>query len=186
MAIPLRKKKAPKSKGKKHKTPTFDPGPDIEVLDVFKTTLEGDAGSESEELEHQLSDLSKAKLSRLERKIERIRGSSLKNQKLLEKKKKRVKAAISKKVKRSQQQEVRLVIRIETHLRRMKGCKMIGKRIYCKEQSFSLRRFCETYFLKEILQYNSRVSQGKIIPDRQGLTGGGFVRRVVRNFLTEE
>ncbi len=57
MAIPLRKKKAPKSKGKKHRTPTFEPGPDVEALDVFKTTLERDAGSESEEIEYQLSKL---------------------------------------------------------------------------------------------------------------------------------
>jgi hypothetical protein len=188
-------KKGPKSKGKKPKTPGFEVSPDVDALDVFKTVLEGDAGAESS---HQnfysdhLSKLSKAKLKKLRRKINRVRDHYLEHPETNEsitRVQDMVDSASEEQLRQSLSYEADIAERVRDHLDQLEigRTKKRKKRIEFVEiegEMISLNRLCRRYFQDEVEEFDRHLAEGRIIPDIQGLTGRGFVRKVIRYYLT--
>ena len=76
---PLKKKAAPKKKGKTAKAKGIKVRPKIKSLDVFKVVMEADAGGESKERQEEffelhLKELSRSQLDKMMKRIQRIAG----------------------------------------------------------------------------------------------------------------
>lgn len=191
---PIGKHPKPKSKGKKPKAPKIKTGKKISSLDLFFTSLDADAGSESSKSKYvdSIKKLSKGQLNKLDRLIKKIRRKRLMvkiEPGEMDNICNEIEAAIEDRIQASQLNEATLSIQIEEKLLQLdvhdvefKTKKEI-RRVCVDDQWMSLRRFIQRYFEDEINYAKQLMEDGQLITPNIRHGSFAFIKRFVYKHL---
>lgn len=165
----------PKSKGKKPEPSKFDPGPEIKALDVFLTTFDANAGSESSSdplttfLQY-IEYLSRPQLNKLQKKISKVR-----NQVIEEDRQKhedhcdRLSSVINERIDQSNREEAQLALAVKERTEKIpiENIKFSPsgnlEKVFINGRWLSASAFLVRYFKKELQETEEALKQGKII-----------------------
>lgn len=188
----------PKSKGKKPPPKKLRTPEEIEALDVFKSMLEADAGAEAssdpqQTFQKYIHFLSRAELTRVERRIRRINKKLLGSEKERERRDflcRKMESAIRHRREESQAQEALLKARIRERLEQLSivdvECNHSGvlRRVQIDGQSFSIRVLINRYFSEELAQARQLLAEGVIVRFHKRYGGFAFVKRCIAEYLS--
>ena len=187
----------PKPKGKMPKPPKLSPPPDIECLDVFKAILDADAGAESwddpeQTFQKYIHYLSKPQLSRLERRILRLKKKILDTDERRQKKQEvcdQVVATIQQRFQRSNSEEISLDLDIKNKLdqlpiqdvRRSPSGRLQSVQI--NNRWISISKFIRQQFFQELQEIKKLLDEGVLIRYHQRYGSYGFIKKSLNKYL---
>jgi len=190
----------PKSKGKKHAPPPLKGMPDVDVLDIFQSMLETDAGSDPS---HQnpgnfyasyLSQMSKPQIRRLDRKIHRMYNKKLQHSSDNKRTKKtyhQFRDAINEHIEKARSHEIALQERITKTLKQLKieevEVNKAGKitHLQLNKKRYSIIRFINTFLSAIHKNTHEMIASGKLVRESRRHSARWFLIKAIEDALLD-
>lgn len=188
----------PKPKGKKPSSSKKKQPPNIKKIDLFKIFFGFDSGADTQqELNqsyfNQMKKMSQPKLSKLERKINRIKKKELSSAKKTCKSRQDVCdwliLEMEQMARRSADEEVAIQLKIKSKLDDLNitGTKISSsgklEKIQLKGELVSIRKFINTFFSYELAQVKKLLLEGVLIPKHKQHGNFAIVKRYISDYL---
>lgn len=186
----------PKSKGKKAKPKKLKPPPEMEKLDVFLVELEADAGEErsdqsADDFGAIIKSMSKAQLSKLEKRIAKIRDQILEDGSKSKRKKRcnQAVALISNVLENSKAEESKINLILQSKIDQLHISQIETNKkgdpslIFLKNKKYTINRFIKIFLHSEFTYVQESFQQKKMIRTHRNHGAHAYIKRYLKNYL---
>jgi len=186
----------PKSKGKKPKPPKLKTRAEMETLDVFKTVFSADAGAESsdpeEAFEKYIDLLSRPQLTRVERRIRRIKNKVLDTEEERQRRDflcEKMSSAIHSRMETSAEQETLLKVSIKEKLDNLSIVDLERTRsgslkaVRVDGQWLSIRALIQRELSEELARAQKLLEEGILVRYHRRYGAAAFIKRCISEYL---